>query len=140
MASMSKAEMTAFLAETRLGMLTTLRADGSPVTVPVWFEWDGATARMFSSADAGKVRRLQRDARATLVVPNHVTEAEQWVAFDGEIAVSGEGAFDLAERMAHRYWDLGDAKRRAELESWRKAAPYLRLLELRPSRVRTSKG
>ena len=84
MASMSKAEMTAFLAETRLGMLTTLRADGSPVTVPVWFEWDGATARMFSSADAGKVRRLQRDARATLVVPNHVPvlEGERRVFLD----------------------------------------------------------
>jgi PPOX class probable F420-dependent enzyme len=139
MADMDTAEIEAFLAETRLGMLTTLRGDGSPVTVPIWFEWDGEAAHMFSGWRASKMRRLERDPRATLLVPNHVTETERWVAFDGEVSIL-EGGFDVAERMAHRYWDLSDTGRREELESWRKIAPYLRLLVLRPSRVRSWKG
>jgi PPOX class probable F420-dependent enzyme len=140
MAAMTDAEREAFLAAPRLGMFSTLDADGAPVTVPVWFEWDGAAARVFSGAATGKVRRIERDPRASLLAPNSVGEPEAWVAFDGEIEIVVEGAFELAERLAHRYWDMGDEKHRSELESWRSAAPYLRVLTLRPKRIRSSKG
>jgi len=140
MAQMGESELAAFLAETRLAVLTTLRDDGSPVAVPVWFEWDGDVARMFSGWRAGKTHRLQRDARATLLVPNHVDELERWVAFDGEVAIRDHGGFELADRMAQRYWDMERPERRAELESWRKMASHLRLLELRPTVVRSWKG
>jgi PPOX class probable F420-dependent enzyme len=140
MAMMTDAERAAFLAVTRLGMLSTLAVDGAPVTVPVWFDWDGAALHMFSSAGTGKVRRLTRDSRATLLVPNAVGEPEAWVAFDGDVSIAAEGAFALAERLAHRYWDMDDAARKVELESWRAGAAHLRLLELRPRSIRTSKG
>lgn len=140
MANLSDAEREAFLARPRLGMLSTLSADGAPVTVPVWFEWDGVAARVFTGAVTGKARRIQRDARASLLVPNNVGEPESWVAFEGDVAIVNDGAIELAERLAHRYWDMNDAAHRAELESWRKAAPHLRVLELTPRRIRTSKG
>ena len=47
MPHMSDAERDAFLSGRRYGILTTLRADGAPVSVPVWYEWDGAALRMF---------------------------------------------------------------------------------------------
>jgi PPOX class probable F420-dependent enzyme len=136
---MTQPQIDEFLATTRLGMLTTLREDGSPVTVPVWFEWDGETVRIFSSVTSPKLRRIGRDPRATLLAPNHIDEPEAWVAFDGEIAVSEHGAFELAERMAQRYWDMTNPERQATVASWREAAPHLRVLSMRPSRVRSYK-
>lgn len=140
MATMTDAERDAFLAITRIGMLSTLAADGAPVTVPVWFDWDGQAVRMFSGATAGKIRRIERDPRATLLAPNAVGEPEAWVAFDGKITIADTGGFDLGERLAPRYWDMTDPAHAAELESWRAAAAHFRLLELRPRAVRTSKG
>jgi PPOX class probable F420-dependent enzyme len=140
MASMTQAERQAFLDPPRLGMLSTLAAGGAPVTVPVWFEWDGHAVRIFSGAATAKVRRLERDPRATLLVPNNVGEPEAWVAFDGEMAIHSDGVAELAERLAHRYWDMKQDAHRNELASWLKAAAHLRVLELVPQRIRSSKG
>jgi PPOX class probable F420-dependent enzyme len=140
MASLSAAEREAFLAVPRVGILTTLRADGSPVAVPVWFEWDGAAVRLFSSVTSGKIARLERDARASLLVANSVGEPEAWVAFDGAATITRDGAFELAERLAGRYWDMQDPERQATLALWRESAAALRVVEITPRRVRSSKG
>jgi PPOX class probable F420-dependent enzyme len=140
MTTMTEGERDAFLATPRLGILATLRDDGSPIAVPVWFEWDGAVVRVFSGATSAKIRRLQRDARASLLVTNAVGEDEAWVAFDGAVAVSADGAFALAARLAGRYWDMAAERHRAEVDGWRKAAEHLRVLTLTPSAIRTSKG
>jgi PPOX class probable F420-dependent enzyme len=135
--SMTPAEREAFLSRPRLGILTTLRDDGSPVATPVWFEWDGQRVRVFSSATSAKIRRLERDPRATLVVVNDLDEPEAWVAFDGEMSISSDGALELAERLAQRYWDMTIDEHKRSVDSWRKASTSLRVLELRPIRVRT---
>lgn len=140
MTVMSDAEREAFLATPRLGILATISDDGSPIAVPVWFEWDGTVARIFSGAASPKIRRIERDARASLLVTNAVGEDEAWVAFDGTISVSGDGAIELAERLADRYWDMTDAGHRAAVDAWRRTAAKLRVLTLTPSAVRTSTG
>ena len=140
MAGMSQEQITSFLAAPRIGIFTSLRADGAPVAVPVWFEWDGAAARVFCDAASGKVKRIERDPRVSLLVANNVGEPEQWVAFDGRASVDTEGAFDLAERLAHRYWDMTDAAKQASVESWRREAAGLRVITIAPAAVRTSTG
>jgi nitroimidazol reductase NimA-like FMN-containing flavoprotein (pyridoxamine 5'-phosphate oxidase superfamily) len=110
---------------------------GWPVAVPVWFEWDGESVRCFSAADAPKVARLVRDPRASLLVPNRLDETERWVAFDGEVRVETEGGLELARRLAPRYWDLDVPRHRALLESWERAPGTLRLLVMRPRRIRS---
>ncbi len=137
MGQMSKADREAFLAVNRYGILTTLRRDGSPIAIPVWFDWDGSSVRMFTTAASPKLRRLANDARASVLVTNHVGEKEKWLAFDGSIAVSDEGGFELAEKLAQRYWDLSDPARAAALESWRAMQSEWRLLEMVPDEVRT---
>ena len=136
-ATTTDAAMDAFLTKPRYGILATSREDGTPIAVPVWFEWDGSIVRMFSRASSPKVRRLQRDARASLLVANDVDELEAWIAFDGTIAISDEGAIELAERLAPRYWDLSDPGRKGMLEVWRKGASAFRMLELTPNAIRT---
>ena len=137
MAAMSDEERTEFLSRPRLGMLSLLREDGSPVTVPVWFDWTGEVVRMFTSVASAKMSRIARDPRATLLVANDLDEHETWVAFDGEIAVAEEGGLELAEKLAPLYWDLSDPERQKTLDFWREAATALRVLELRPSKIRT---
>lgn len=137
MATMTVEERDRFLAEPRYAILSTLRSDGSPVSVPVWFDWSGGALRMFTSVLSPKIGRLQADPRASVLVVNHLAEPESWVAFDGPISIQEEGGFELAERLAPRYWDLSDPERRSTLELWRKAAGALRVLELKPTRIRT---
>jgi PPOX class probable F420-dependent enzyme len=132
---MTDAQRDAFLAERRYGILTTLRASGAPVSLPVWYEWDGATLRMFCHEASGKLRRLKHDARATVLVVNHPHEPENWVAFDGRIAASAKGGLELAERVFDRYYRPGD-ERRSVLESWRNMTDEWRLLELTPDSIR----
>lgn len=135
---MTDAERDAFLADRRYGILTTLRADGAPVSVPVWYEWDGSTLRMFCHEASGKLRRLQHDARASVLVVNHPDEPENWVAFDGRVTIRWQGGLELAERVFDHYYPPGD-ERRSELESWRKMRDEWRLLELTPESVRVLK-
>jgi PPOX class probable F420-dependent enzyme len=137
---MASPDRNAFLSETRLGILTTRASDGTPIAVPLWYEWDGERARMFSNATAGKVRRLQRDPRASLLVTNVLGEQEYWVAIDGTVALRREGAIELAERLAARYWDLSKPDRAHAVQRWRDNAGTLVLLELTATRVRTYSG
>ncbi len=139
MAKMSDEERQQFLSEPRYGILNTLRSDGWPIGVPVWFDWNGETIRIFTSVVSPKMKRLQRDPRASLLVVNDLKEKESWVAFDGEVSIQDEGGLELAEELASRYWDLSDPGRQETLELWRKAAAALRVLELRPDRIRSHK-
>ncbi len=126
-----------FLERPRLGILTTNRRSGTPIAVPVWFEWDGEAARMFAANTSPKVRRVRNDPRASLLVTNHLDEGESWIAFDGEVSVEEQGGIELAERLAPRYWDLEDPERRDMLELWRQAKDHLCLLTLEPTAIRS---
>ncbi len=132
---MTDPQRDAFLAERRYGILTTLRPNGAPVSLPVWYEWDGTTLRMFSHEASGKLKRLKRDARATALVVNHPDEPENWVAFDGRVTVREEGGLELAERVFDLYYPPRD-ERRPALESWRAIKGQWRLLELTPECIR----
>jgi len=94
-------------ARKRFGIVTTLRKDGSPCTVPVWYDWDGTTVRFFSGVTVAKLKRLQNDPRISLTVASEMDEEMMWVSFEGRATVTQEGAKALAIELARRY--LGDA-------------------------------
>lgn len=98
------------------GFLTVAAGPTPPQPRPVWFEvTEDGTVQLFSEADALKVRRLRADPRASLVVAAPVGEREHWVAIAGRVTIEPDGAHALAERLAHRYWDLEDPARQADL-------------------------
>ena len=96
MTNMTKDKRDQFLRETRIGTLVTLNADGSPNALPLWYDWDGEKIRMFSSRDAGKVRRLIHDPRACLSVADPVGAKEAWVTVEGTVAIEDQGGRELA--------------------------------------------
>lgn len=83
---------------------------------PVWFEATSAgTVQIFTGPDTVKVRRLERDPRASLVVAAPADERERWVSIAGRVTVAPDGAHDLVSRLAERYWDLDDPVRANDL-------------------------
>ena len=134
---MKKGARDEFLAKTRYGNLTMLRSDGSPISVPVWFEWDGHTVSIFTESKASKVKRIKHDPRVTLLITNELSEHEAWLSFDGSASIRKEGGFELAERLAGKYWDLSDPERKQTLESWRSTADDFYLIEFVPDRIRS---
>jgi PPOX class probable F420-dependent enzyme len=58
------------------GILTTLRADGSPMTLPVWFVTLDRTICFSTPSQTKKVARLRRDPRASFLVESGQRWAE----------------------------------------------------------------
>ena len=68
---MSAVEREAFLTQafpTPLGVVGTLRRDGSPHLVPVWFRWDAGAVMIWTTQARAWVRNLIRDPRAAFSV------------------------------------------------------------------------
>jgi len=87
--------------------------------------------------DSSKVKCIRHDPRITLLVSNDMSEYETWVAFDGTANIRLDGAIELIDQLVVKYWDLSDPKRKATLDSWKRAPEQLCVIELVPSRIRT---
>ena len=54
------------LGEEEVAWLTTVRPDGQPQSVPVWFLWDGETFLIYSQQGRQKLRNISQNARVDL--------------------------------------------------------------------------
>ncbi len=125
----------AFLSVTRIAKLATLNGDGSPNVVPVWFDWDGREARVFTTDSSTKVKRIERDPRVALSVEEPVGVREAWVTIEGTASVE-PGGFALAERLAPRYY--GAVQAEATLREWARMRDRWVVLRITPRRIRSS--
>lgn len=66
--------------------LTTVRPDGQPVPVPVWFYWDGETALIYSQPDTPKLRNIEQNPRVSLNFDSDGTGGDI-VQFDGQARI-----------------------------------------------------
>jgi PPOX class probable F420-dependent enzyme len=69
--SMSTADLDTFLSQTfptQLGVIGTVRRDGSPHIVPVWFRWHDGAVTIWATETRGWVRNLQREPRVAFSV------------------------------------------------------------------------
>jgi hypothetical protein len=110
------------------------KADRLPAARPVWFELtDQGQLQLFSVAGALKVRQLTATPRASLVVARPPGEPEGWVSIEADVTMHSDGARELAERLAGRYWDMATAEHRTVVEQW--AVDDLRRIVLHPGRI-----
>jgi PPOX class probable F420-dependent enzyme len=130
---MSAEEARAFLAEgTRTGKLATVRTDGSPHVVPIWFVLDGDDLVFTTAADTVKGRALRRDGRAAICVDlERPPFAYVMVAGTVEISDDLDEMLSWATRIAARY----EGADRADEFGRRNAVAGELLVRLRPSRV-----
>jgi PPOX class probable F420-dependent enzyme len=136
MAEMTPEQRDAFLNETRIAKLATLQADGSPTIVPVWFEWDGSTAAIFTSRKSPKIQRLRADARVALSVEQPVGVSEAWVTIEGTVTIESDGGIELARRLAARYYSPEQVA--AVMQGWEAMADEWVVLRVTPARIRSS--
>ncbi len=73
--------------------LSTVRPDGRPHLVPVWFLWDGQTILFFSQPRAQKVHNLLHRNQVVLAL-NADDEGEDIVIVEGEATLLPAGTVD----------------------------------------------
>jgi PPOX class probable F420-dependent enzyme len=135
MAEMTPEALDTFLRETRIAKLAYLQASGAPTIVPVWFEWDGKVARVFTSRRSPKVKRLEADNRVALAVEELVGVPERWATIEGTVTIAEEGVIPLIERLARRYYA---PDRAAEaIKSWSANPDMWVVLTVTPERIRS---
>ena len=136
MTEMTPAQRDAFLQETRIAKLATLNRDGSPTIVPVWFEWDGSTAALFTHKSSPKVARMRMHPSVALSVEEGVGVPEAWVTIEGTATIESAGGWDLANRLAQRYYNA--EKNRTTLPAWKRMADDWIVVRITPKRIRSS--
>ena len=71
--------------------LSSVRPDGRPHLVPVWFVWDGTAILIFSKPAAQKVRNLRHSAQVMLALDS-ADEGEDIVLLEGQAELLGDDA------------------------------------------------
>lgn len=90
-----------------LGVVATLRADGSPHLSPVWVDWDGRRAAFVIRVGQAKERHLRADDRVALVVVN-ADDPYEYVSVSGRASLSLDGAEALVAKLARKYLGVPD--------------------------------
>lgn len=93
------------LAARLIGVLATLEPDGSIHAVPMWLAPSEAEILLATGSGSRKVRNLEREPRATLVLHDSRSGAEVCgVSLRGRVElIHGEPARTLVERVHRRY-------------------------------------
>ena len=91
-----------FLSEPHYGIVTTLRADGSPQSTVVWADADEDGVWFNTMAGRVKADNMDRDARVALLVLDE-NDAHRWVAVDGPIEIVPDPSCEDIDRLAYKY-------------------------------------
>jgi len=134
--SLSDDEVWDFLEIEEVGILTTLRSDGMPVPVPVWFAADRPVIYVAGPPMTAKFRRVRRDPRVAFLVET----GRRWVELKA-VMIHGTARVvpdpdwgRVDELLGHKYAALrGQAAEQPESAKRRYAERAL--LELTPVRL-----
>ena len=135
---MTRDEWQAFLSEgTRTGKLATVRKDGRPHVVPIWFVLDGEDILLTTGGDSVKAKALKRDGRACLCVDDERPPfAFVMVEAQASISEDPDEMLRWATAIGGRYM----GPERAEEFGRRNAVEGEILVRLRPTNVRAMGG
>lgn len=102
MAQLTDAQLVFLRDNPFAGVLTTLRADGSPHSTVVWVDVDEQGVSVNTAQGRAKPRHVAADGRLNLTVVNP-QNAYQWVAITGTGTLSEDGADAQIDRLAKKY-------------------------------------
>lgn len=100
------AELTAaqveFIANPYLGILTTMRGDGTPHSTPVWVDYENGVVRFNTARGRTKERNIAKDSRVSIVVIDP-QNFYRWVSVTGRGELVDEGADAHIDSLAKKY-------------------------------------
>jgi PPOX class probable F420-dependent enzyme len=96
------ADVLGRLASDQIGWLTTVRADGSPHAVPVWFLWHDRRLLVMSEPRTAKVSHVRRGSAALLHLHTR-PDGNGVVVLSGRPVVTGRTASQWLPEIAEAY-------------------------------------
>jgi PPOX class probable F420-dependent enzyme len=129
MASLTEAQQQ-FLDNPYVGVVTTLRADGSPHSTIVWLEQSDGEVSFNTATGRAKERHLAADPRVSLVVIDP-QNAFQWIAISGTAELTSEDADPQIDRLAKKYIGQDEYPWRSDTEERLK-------VKIRPEKIDAS--
>jgi PPOX class probable F420-dependent enzyme len=84
------------------GVVATLRPDGTPQLTTVWVDYDGENVLVNTTTDRKKMRNLEHDPRATVLVYDG-NDRFKWVSVTGPVELTTEGAEEHIHKLSRRY-------------------------------------
>ncbi len=130
---MTRDELREFLlGGTKTGKLATVREDGRPHVVPIWYDLDGDTLVFTTGAGSVKYKSMRRDPRVSLTADDQ-TPPYSYVMIEGTVSFSEDPGELLywATRIGGRY--MGEDQ--AEAYGKRNSAPGEVIVRIKPSRI-----
>jgi PPOX class probable F420-dependent enzyme len=88
-----------------LGVVGTVRRDGSPHLAPVWFRWDGTSIKIWTADSRLWVRNLVRDTRAAFSIHSDEPPYPSAVLYGAATVESGDlpSVHDEIRAITRRY-------------------------------------
>ena len=136
---LSEAELLELLDEERIAIVSSLGPRGWPHSMPMWFVPREGEVWIWTYAKSQKVRNLERDPRATVLVETGHEYGELrgvMIEAEAEIHSDGETVLGFAEELTLRYAEgissvEGDARSALQAQAPKRVAIHF-------SRVRTA--
>ena len=91
-----------FLENPYVGVVTTLREDGSPHSTVVWVDVEDGVPSFNTALGRKKPANLEQDPRAALLVIDP-QDAYKWIAVDGKAELTTDGADPQIDKLAKKY-------------------------------------
>ncbi|MGP4017246.1 pyridoxamine 5'-phosphate oxidase family protein [Saccharopolyspora sp. 5N708] len=107
--TMSDEEIVEFIDQRRIVVLATVKSDGRPHLVPMWFVPDGPVIEVWSYGRSQKTLNLRRDPRATLLLETGAEYGElRGVSLECDVQVleSPADVERIGLSLAQRYGSL----------------------------------
>jgi PPOX class probable F420-dependent enzyme len=73
-----------------MAWLSTVRSDGRPHSIPVWFLWESVTILIFSKPNNQKIRNLRQNHYVTLALDD-TKKGHDMVILEGTAELLGQG-------------------------------------------------
>jgi len=103
MPAMTKEQMDEFLQGPHLARIATVKQDGSPHVVPVWYDWDGQTLYVVARKYSAWVDHVRREPRVAVVIDDQSPTLPK-VVIEGEAHIEGSDWLEIGKRMVVRYF------------------------------------
>jgi len=102
--SMTKEELQTFLARPLVARLATVRPNGTPQIVPMWFLYEDGVLYMSTRTAAAKVKHLHKNPRVAVVVDEMVAPLKnKVVTLEGAVEMQTTGVKEVTTKIYHKY-------------------------------------
>jgi len=135
---MSPEEIVTFLEEERVAITSSIGPRGWPHSMPLWYVVREGTIWAWTFRKSQKIKNLQRDPRATVLVEaGHEYSELRGIQFETEAVLHDDLdlVVDFAEELTTRYAPGGEKPSPEAMEAFRSQAPKRTVIEFKVVRT-----